>query len=111
MSNDASASFQAAVIDILLRPHRQAHGAVPREFPAARTPPGGGGRRRRQSGDRRGSDASWRESQDFDIRIPPPRLCTDNAAMIAWAGLERLRPAARPTRCRIGPGGRWPLAA
>jgi N6-L-threonylcarbamoyladenine synthase len=39
---------------------------------------------------------------------PPARLCTDNAAMIAWAGLERLRLgltdgldfAARP---------RWPL--
>ncbi len=40
--------------------------------------------------------------------VPPPRLCTDNAAMIAWAGIERLKLglvdpldfAARP---------RWPL--
>jgi N6-L-threonylcarbamoyladenine synthase len=23
--------------------------------------------------------------------VPPPALCTDNAAMVAWAGLERLR--------------------
>ena len=41
---------------------------------------------------------------------PPPKLCTDNGAMIAWAGVERLRlgltdpldVAARP---------RWPLDA
>ncbi len=40
--------------------------------------------------------------------VPPPELCTDNGAMIAWAGIERLRLgltddmtfAARP---------RWPL--
>jgi N6-L-threonylcarbamoyladenine synthase len=48
------------------------------------------------------------ENQGFGFLAPPPSLCTDNAAMVAWAGIERFRLgltdgldfAARP---------RWPL--
>lgn len=38
---------------------------------------------------------------------PPSALCTDNAAMIAWAGLERLRCAMIESDSGIRP--RWPL--
>ncbi len=39
---------------------------------------------------------------------PPPRFCTDNAAMIAWAGLERLR-LGLVSRLDTPARPRWPL--
>jgi N6-L-threonylcarbamoyladenine synthase len=39
---------------------------------------------------------------------PPPALCTDNAAMIAWAGLERLR-LGMVDALDFAPRPRWPL--
>ena len=49
---------------------------------------------------------------DHDLRFvaPPPALCTDNAAMIAWAGGERLAAGYRdPLDALARP--RWPLDA
>jgi N6-L-threonylcarbamoyladenine synthase len=40
---------------------------------------------------------------------PPIRLCTDNAVMIAWAGIERLR-AGLQDPLDHAPRPRWPLA-
>jgi N6-L-threonylcarbamoyladenine synthase len=40
--------------------------------------------------------------------VPPPALCTDNAAMIAWAGAERLAHGLRDT-LDVSPRARWPL--
>lgn len=39
---------------------------------------------------------------------PPVRLCTDNGAMIAWAGIERLR-LGRVDALDFRPRPRWPL--
>jgi N6-L-threonylcarbamoyladenine synthase len=40
---------------------------------------------------------------------PPPALCTDNAAMVAWAGIERLRTGVSDA-LDFRPRPRWPLA-
>lgn len=33
----------------------------------------------------------WAQKKDLELIAPPISLCTDNAAMVAWTGLERLR--------------------
>jgi N6-L-threonylcarbamoyladenine synthase len=44
----------------------------------------------------------------LDFVAPPPALCTDNGAMIAWAGIERLRLGlSDPLDAPVRP--RWPL--
>jgi len=40
--------------------------------------------------------------------LPPPELCTDNGAMIAWAGCERLALGLTDS-LHVAPRARWPL--
>ena len=49
------------------------------------------------------------EKADMPFVAPPISLCTDNAAMIAWAGLERLRRGVRDG-FDFKPRPRWPLS-
>lgn len=45
----------------------------------------------------------------FRFIAPPHVLCTDNAAMIAWAGLERLAAGLPADSLDVQPRSRWPL--
>lgn len=44
----------------------------------------------------------------YSMMVPPVGLCTDNGAMIAWAGLERLRLGLTDS-LSFAPRPRWPL--
>ena len=46
----------------------------------------------------------------FRLSVPPVELCTDNAAMIAWAGLENAVRRA-PDEFALSARARWPLDA
>jgi N6-L-threonylcarbamoyladenine synthase len=49
------------------------------------------------------------EARGVALVAPPVRLCTDNAVMVAWAGIERLRLGLTDT-LDVAPRPRWPLA-
>jgi N6-L-threonylcarbamoyladenine synthase len=52
--------------------------------------------------------AALATSAGLDFVAPPPALCTDNGAMIAWAGIERLR-LGLTDRLDAPVRPRWPL--
>lgn len=84
---DLAASFQAAVVDVLIDRSRVAlrlfreRGGLPSAFVTGGGVAANGTIRR----------ALGRFCAEAGLRLvtPPPELCTDNGAMIAWAGIER----------------------
>jgi hypothetical protein len=49
------------------------------------------------------------EKQGLEAVYPPPRLCTDNGVMVAWAAVERLRKGATDDPTDMDVRARWPL--
>jgi len=107
---DLAASFQAAAVDAVADRVGHALETFLGDYPGARHLVVAGGvaanaalrnRLERLAGDR-----------GITLTAPPPRLCTDNAEMIAWAAIERIRAlgvgaAADPLDFKPRP--RWPL--
>jgi N6-L-threonylcarbamoyladenine synthase len=103
---DLAASFQAAVIDILCERTHKAMILFKKDFGQATTLVTAGGVAANRAIGTALAELAARE--DFALSIPPPGLCTDNAAMIAWAGLEYAG-GGRSDGLETGPRARWPL--
>ena len=104
---DLCAGFQAAVAGVLAEKTRRAMRAFRTAHAAAGTPViavAGGVAANRAL--RAALDAAAR-AEGFAAVAPPLKLCTDNAAMIAWAGAERLIAGETPGPVTARP--RWPL--
>ena len=103
---DIAASFQAAVSDVLAEKARravalfQARNLVPSAFCVA-------GGVAANHAIRAGLESVAAQS-GLRFLAPPLALCTDNAAMIAWAGIERFR-MGQQDDWSLSARPRWPL--
>ena len=103
---DLAASLQAAIGDSLLDRTENAIAFFRRRWPEGKSLVVAGGVAANAA--LRARLAALAAGEGLDFRAPPPALCTDNGAMIAWAGLERLR-LGLTDPLDFAPRPRWPL--
>ena len=103
---DLAASFQAAVGDVLCDRTANALDLFRAEHPGAgRLVVAGGVAANAYLRERL---AELARARGFALTVPPAGLCTDNGAMIAWAGIERLG-LGLADGLDAPPRARWPL--
>ena len=103
---DLCAGFQVAVVDTLVEKTRRALVLYLAENPAEPTLAVAGGVAANTA--IRAGLMGLCSELETDFLAPPLRLCTDNAAMIAYAGLERYRAGAQDGMDLMA-RPRWPL--
>jgi N6-L-threonylcarbamoyladenine synthase len=109
--NDICASFQKTAGDIIIDRTKNAIAAFKAKFPPEKFPEAknfviSGGVSANQYICGRVKDLL--QKNDMEFFSPPLKLCTDNAAMIAWAGLECFV-AGQRDGLDLAPRARWPL--
>jgi len=104
---DIAASFQAAVSDVVATRAGQALDRFHAEFPGqeARLVVAGGVAANQAIGGALRAVCTQKHAQ---LIVPPIALCTDNGAMVAWAGAERLALGAIDGLAAVA-RPRWPL--
>ncbi|MYM55319.1 tRNA (adenosine(37)-N6)-threonylcarbamoyltransferase complex transferase subunit TsaD [Thalassovita mangrovi] len=103
---DLAAGFQAAVADVLAEKTRRALAIYLEENPAHPTLAVAGGVAANKA--IRAGLETVSEEMGVSFTAPPLKLCTDNAAMIAYAGLERFRLGHADDMTLVA-RPRWPL--
>lgn len=103
---DLCAGFQAAVTDVLAEKSHRALALYMADAPAAPVFAVAGGVAANQI--LRAALKQAAEDAGARFLAPPLALCTDNAAMIAWAGIEQIR-AGLPLGAELTARPRWPL--
>ena len=104
--DDFCASFQASVVDCITNRLTHALGDARVRDAAPKTLVVAGGVAK-NSAIRRAME-ELADAHDMTFAAPPMNLCTDNGAMIAWAGLENYA-VGRVVTEPIAPRPRWPL--
>ena len=104
--NDLCAGFQAAVLDSTADRLRTGLALFNEKFGAPTALVAAGGVAANRAIRASLEDVATRAGTS--LMLPPPELCTDNGAMIAWAGAERLALGLSDT-ADASPRPRWPL--